>query len=168
MFRMLNSFLQNRFHNQSRTFDFDQLIEELVGYIHAKPHAKYKIVVGSDSRSEKEVRFVTAVGILRVGNGGRYFWARSEAYHCVTLRDRIYKETMQSIALTQELRGRLQDVLGEEFFWDNNITVHLDVGTGGPTRELIDSVVGMVKGYGFEAVIKPDSFGAFVLADRHT
>src|SRR3989338_436623 len=38
----------------------------------------------------------------------------------------------------------------------------------GPTRELIDAVVGMVKGYGLEAVIKPDSFGAFVLADRHT
>jgi len=26
----------------------------------------------------------------------------------------------------------------------------------------------MVKGYGFEAVIKPNSFGASVVADRHT
>lgn len=156
------------FHNHLGHFNFEGMITELVSYIHAKPEAHYQIVVGSDSRADKEVCFVTAVGIVRVGNGGRYFWARSAPQKCSTLQDRIYKETMQSITLTQELRSRLKDALGEDFFWDNKLTVHLDVGTKGPTRDLIDGVVGMVKGYGFEAVIKPDSFGAFVLADRHT
>lgn len=156
------------FHNHRGSFDFDGLAEELVAYIHEKPHARYHIVIGSDSRAEREVCFVTAVGIHRVGNGGRYFWSRSVPEKCTALQDRIYKETMRSIALTQELRSRLKDMLGEEFFWDNKITVHLDVGQNGPTRELIDTVVGMVKGYGFEAAIKPESFGAFVLADRHT
>jgi predicted RNase H-related nuclease YkuK (DUF458 family) len=75
---------------------------------------------------------------------------------------------MYSITLTQALRSALRDKLGEEFFWDGKISVHLDVGTNGPTKDLVDSVVGIVKGYGFEAVIKPDSFGAFVVADRHT
>ncbi len=72
---------------------------------------------------------------------------------------------MQSITLAQELRSRLQEHL-EETFWNNQI--HIDVGKNGPTKELIDTVVGMVKGYGFEAVIKPDSFGASTVADRHT
>jgi hypothetical protein len=123
---------------------------------------------------------VTAITILRVGNGGRYFWTRTEKIYCPGLQDRIYKETMQSITFTQELRSRLKDNLGEEFFWparnatqsvaggDNQISVHIDVGRKGPTKDLIDGVVGMVKGYGFEAVIKPDSFCAFVVADRHT
>jgi predicted RNase H-related nuclease YkuK (DUF458 family) len=75
---------------------------------------------------------------------------------------------MHSITFVQELKSRLKDRLGEEFFWDNKITVHLDVGKNGPTKDLIETVVGMVKGFGLEAVIKPDSFGAFVLADRHT
>jgi len=87
---------------------------------------------------------------------------------------------MHSITVVQELKSQLKDRLGEEFFWstrnatqgvvggDNKITVHLDVGKNGPTRDLIEAVVGMVKGFGFDAVIKPDSFGAFVLADRHT
>jgi len=158
----------SRFYNQTTTLNFDELVLELVKYIHIKPDAKYQIVVGSDSASEKKVKFVTAVGILRIGNGGRYFWTRSEPETCPTLQDRIYKETMRSIAFMQELKSRLKEKLGEEFFWDNKITVHLDVGTKGPTRDLIDAVVGMVKGYGFEAVIKPESFGAFVLADRHT
>lgn len=157
-----------QFHNHSGNFDFDGLIRELVSYIRSTSDAHYHIVVGSDSRADEEVRFVTAVGIHRIGNGGRYFWSRSSPQKCVTLHDRIYKEAMQSITLTQELRSRLKDILGEEFFWDNKITVHLDVGFNGPTRDLIDGVVGMVKGYGFEAAIKPDSFGAFVLADRHT
>lgn len=156
------------FHNHSGNFDFDGLIREIVSYIHSRPDAHYHIVVGSDSRADDEVCFVTAVGIHRIGNGGRYFWSRSSPEKCVTLRDRIYKEAMHSITLMQELRSRLKDALGEEFFWDNKITVHLDVGEKGPTRDLVDAVVGMVKGYGFEAAIKPDSFGAFVLADRHT
>lgn len=164
----MKSLIRGSFHNQTNTLTFDQLIEELMLYIHAKPEAAYRIVVGSDSRADKTVRFVTAVGIVRVGNGGRYFWTRTEIEKCPTLQDRIYKETMQSIMLTQELRSRLKECLGEDFFWNNDITVHLDVGQNGPTRDLIDTVVGMVKGYGFEAVIKPESFGAFVLADRHT
>ena len=157
-----------KFHNEDRILTFDELISELISFIKEKPQREYKIVVGTDSRAQSPTRFVTAVSILRVRNGGRYFWMRTEEVSMPTMRERIYKETMQSIALTQELRSRLRDRIGEEFFWDRKISVHLDVGENGPTKELIDTVVGMVKGYGFEAVIKPDSFGAFVLADRHT
>lgn len=157
-----------KFHNESRTISFHELVDELIAYIQDRPEREYKIVVGTDSKAEKEVRFVSSVAVLRVGNGGRYFWTRSQEMPMPTLRDRIYKETMQSIALTQELRSRLKEKLGEEFFWDGKISVHLDVGVNGPTKDLIDAVVGMVRGHGFEAVIKPDSFGAFVLADRHT
>lgn len=164
----MSPIVQSSFHNLTRTLNFEEIIEELEKFIALKPEAKYQIVVGSDSASSTEVRLVTAVAIHRIGNGGRYYWTRSEIFQCPTLRDRIYKETMQSIALMQELKGRLKDRLGEEFFWDNKITVHLDVGLIGPTRELVDTVVGMVKGYGFDVAIKPESFGAFVIADRHT
>jgi uncharacterized protein len=156
------------FHNLSCVFDFEGLIKELVFYVREKPECRYQIVVGTDSQSGGEVQLVSAVGIWRIGNGGRYFWAKSALINCPSLRDRIYKETIQSITLMQELKSALKDKLGEEFFWDNQIVVHIDVGYNGPTREFIDGVVGMVRGFGFEAAIKPDSFGAFVLADRHT
>jgi predicted RNase H-related nuclease YkuK (DUF458 family) len=158
------------FYNETlkRHIGFDELIDELINYIRQYPKAEYKINVGTDSNASAFTQFVTAVTILRVGNGGRYFWTRSERIFCPTLRDRIYKETMQSITFTQELKSRLKDKIGEESFWDNKISVHIDVGPQGPTKDLIESVVGMVKGYGFEAIIKPYSFGAFVVADRHT
>lgn len=157
-----------RFISAGESITFEKLIERLLSFIKEKPQREYRIVVGTDSKAEKQVRLVTAVAILRIGNGARYFWTRSDEVYAPTMRERIFKETMYSITFTQELRSRLKDRLGEEFFWDGKISVHLDVGKNGPTKELIDSVVGMVKGYGFEAVIKPDSFGAFVVADRHT
>ena len=165
-----------KFYNETlkRHIKFDELIEEIANYINQKPQAKYKITVGSDSQGSNETQFVTAISILRVGNGGRYFWSKTEKVFCPTLRDRIYKETMHSITFVQELKSKLKEKLGEEFFWpasqggDNKIKVHLDVGHNGPTKDFIDGMVGMVKGFGFEAIIKPDSYSAFVLADRHT
>ncbi len=158
------------FYNETlkRHINFDELIDELMKYIHGKPQAEYRITVGTDSNALLWAQFVSAVTILRVGNGGRYFWAKSEKIFCPNLAARIYKETLQSITLTQELKSRLKDKIGEEFFWDGKINVHIDVGYKGPTKDLVEGVVGMVKGYGFEAIVKPDSFCAFVVADRHT
>ena len=165
-----------QFYNETlkRHINFEEVIEEIIKYVNNESGAQYKITVGTDSEGTNNTHFVTAIAVLRVGNGGKYFWTRSEKTFCPTLRDRIYKETMHSIMFVQELKSRLKDNLGEEFFWpasqggDNKITVHLDVGKNGPTKDFIESVVGMVKGYGFEAIIKPDSYCAFVLADRHT
>lgn len=159
-----------KFYNETlkRHLSFDEVVDELIKYMGSEPAAHYRITVGTDSESADNPQFVTAIAILKIGNGGRYFWTKSEKIFCPTLRDRIYKETMHSIMFVQELKSRLKDRLGEDFFWDDKITVHLDVGKNGPTKDFIDSVVGMVRGYGFEALIKPDSFGAFVIADRHT
>lgn len=144
----------------------DEVIDRIHAFIADKSHERYQIIVGSDSHPALEVRFVTAVTIRRIGNGGIYFWTRSQPERHATLRDRIYRETMLSVTLAQELRGRLKETLGDEYFWDDQ--VHIDVGERGETRDLIPGVVGMVKGYGFEAVIKPDAFGACTVADRHT
>jgi predicted RNase H-related nuclease YkuK (DUF458 family) len=136
------------FYNETlkRHIGFDELVEELMSYIRLYPKAEYKITVGTDSNASAFAQFVTAVTILRVGNGGRYFWTRSEKIFCPSLRDRIYKEAMQSITFTQELKSRLKDRVGEEFFWNGQISVHIDVGQNGPTKDLVESVVGMVKG----------------------
>ena len=148
------------------TFGLEEVVGAIFSFVKSSPQSKYKIIVGTDSAAKSEVNFVTAVTIWRVGNGGIYFWTRSEKVNCHNLRERIYQETIHSITLAQELRGRLKEKLGDEFFWDDQI--HIDVGENGPTREFIDTVVGMVKGYGFDAVIKPYSFGASIVADRHT
>jgi hypothetical protein len=147
---------------------FGELADELISYIKEKENAEYKITVGTDSPGTNKTFFVTAITVLRAGNGGRYFWTKTGEIYCPTLYDRIYKEVMQSVTLTQELKSRLKDRLGEEFFWDDKIAIHIDAGRNGSTKDFVDGVLGMVKGYGFEAEIKPKSFCASVVADKHT
>ncbi|KKS39032.1 MAG: hypothetical protein A3G49_03025 [Candidatus Sungbacteria bacterium RIFCSPLOWO2_12_FULL_41_11] len=157
----------SHFYSQSKgILTLDEVITEVIEFVKAEPGKWYHIIIGSDSASSSPVELVTAVTVWRVGNGAIHFWTKAEPKVFLTLRDRIYAETMNSITLAQEVRSRLRDRLGDEAFWDNQ--VHIDVGENGPTRELIDTVVGMVKGYGFEAVIKPNSFGASTVADKHT
>jgi len=49
-----------------------------------------------------------------------------------------------------------------------DLEIHIDVGSLGPTREMIREVVGLVTGNGFTAKTKPDSWGASSVADKHT
>lgn len=162
--------METLFYNSTikKHISFDELVEAIASYIDESPKSDYRITVGSDSPGVKNTFFVTAITVLRVGNGGRYFWSKTGTVYCHTLQERIYKEVMRSITLTQELKSKLKDALGEEFFWDNKIAIHIDVGENGQTKDLVDSVVGMVKGYGFEAAIKPEAYCACTVADKHT
>lgn len=143
------------------------MLSEIKGFVKEKPDRFYKIIVGTDSEASSPAALVTAVTIWRVGNGAIHFWTRAEEKNFFSLRDRITQEAINSIMLGQEVRARLTKLLGEEFFWDGN-EIHVDIGEQGPSRELIDTIKGMIKGYNFKPVIKPYSFGASVVADRHT
>jgi uncharacterized protein len=156
------------FHAPYKIISFEEVADEITAYIKDKPERKYSVMIGSDSRATDEAEIVTAIAVWRINNGGRYFWTKSGLEKYSTLRDRIYKEVMQSITLAQELRSFLKDRLGEEFFWNNQIAVHIDVGENGPTKEFKEAVCGMARGFGLEAFIKPESVAAFVIADRHT
>lgn len=157
------------FHSWSKgALSLERVFEEISAYVKSAPHYSYEVIIGSDSAARSPVPLVTALTLRRVGNGGVHFWVTSEKKTFHTMRDRIYEEAIQSITLAQEIRSGLREQLGEDILWDDKIQVHIDVGANGPTRDLIDHVVGMVRGFGFEPVIKPAAFGASQVADLHT
>lgn len=144
-----------------------EMVSCAVEFMKQEPGRPYKVVIGTDSHPANPVSLVTAVVVWRVGNGAIHFWTESEARNFHTLRDRIWQEAIRSITLSQEVRSLLHAYLGQDFLWDDN-EIHVDIGENGPTRELIDSVIGMIKGYNLVPVIKPYAFGASTVADRHT
>jgi len=146
---------------------FDRVIAYVVDFVKKEPERFYKIIVGADSEASDVSNMVTAITVWRVGNGAIHFWTKSPEKKFGSMRDRIWEEAISSITLAQEVRSRLAAELGDEFFWDGN-EIHVDIGENGPTKELIDSISGMIRGYNFTPVIKPYSFGASVVADRHT
>lgn len=156
------------FNSQSLgRLSLEQVISQIDAFVKKAPKRFYKIIIGTDSDASSSAVLVTAVTVWRVGNGAIHFWTKSEPKQFYSLRERIWQEAISSITLAQEVRSRLQEVFGDEFFWDGN-EIHVDVGENGPTKDLIDSVVGMIRGYNFQPVIKPYAFGASVVADRHT
>ncbi|MBU1045857.1 ribonuclease H-like YkuK family protein [Patescibacteria group bacterium] len=160
-----------KFYNPTKgRIDFDEAIEEIFSYIRERPKYNYEIVVGCDSSSGQEPFFPIAIVILRKGAGGRFFLKRIK-YHnrkFYNLHERILEEVLLSCKLALVLRDRVEQEalklpqsLAYEFRY-----IHADVGANGATKDMIKEVVGLIKGNGFEAKIKPESFAASVIADR--
>jgi predicted RNase H-related nuclease YkuK (DUF458 family) len=149
-----------------------KMVSDLVEFIEEDPESHYRLVIGTDSKTKRLkkgswVDFVTAIVIHRQGKGGRYFWRKEKVAEIASLRDKIYTETWLSIQTAEKLVPLLKrEINGETNRY--RLEIHIDVGPNGPTREMIKEVVGMVNGNGYYAKTKPASFGAFVVADKHT
>lgn len=142
---------------------FEQMFADLMAFVDENPDATYKVIVGTDSQVHDDVVFVTAVIVHRLGKGGRYYYSRRKDHKMPSLRQRIFYEAALSLGVASRLAERLA-VNGHAHL---DIEIHLDVGQEGSTREMIREVVGMVTGSGFDAKIKPDSFGASKVADKY-
>ena len=159
----------NIFHSPTKgRMKLVKIVKEISDFISQDSQDKYQLVVGTDSNGDKRADFVTAIIVYRVGRGGRYFWKKTNGgkiYH--TLRDRIYQEVNLSLQTAQDMLKQLSSLLksGKEPSYD--FQIHIDVGQNGPTREMIREVVGMVRGNGFKAKIKPESYAASNIADRY-
>jgi predicted RNase H-related nuclease YkuK (DUF458 family) len=147
------------------SLSFDTMFADIIEYIHEEPEANYSIIVGTDSQYTEEVTcFVSAVIIHRQGRGARFYYSKEKEQISRSLRQRIFYETSRSLGVASQLAEKL----AENGHADLNVEIHLDVGRKGQTKDLIREVVGMVIGSGFDARIKPDSFGASTVADRYT
>lgn len=146
--------------------DQAQLVTRMRGFVLADTERNYRLIIGSDSLPSHggQVYLVTAIVLHRVGNGGIYFWRRQLSPKLHTLRERMYAEALSSIAMAQRLEriAELQPLLR------GSIEIHVDVGEDGPTREMIQELVGMIVAHGYRARTKPESFAASKVADRHT
>jgi hypothetical protein len=144
---------------------------EIVSFMEQKKNSVYKIIVGSDSEiyEDKYAEFVTAIVVHRVGNGGRFFWRKEKLGKYYNLHDRIIEEVLLSINVANAFLSLFKNLLsqeGKDFKW--SFEVHSDVGENGPTKTLIQEVVGMVKAHNFEIKTKPDSYAASKVADIYT
>lgn len=144
----------------------DGLVSRIREFVAANTDKNYRLIIGTDSlpNIRGDVYLVTAIVLHRVGNGGIYFWQRTLAHKMQNLRDRMYAEALSSISTAQ----LLEQAVGKSLIEQQNIEIHVDVGEFGPTREMIQELVGMIVAYGYSAKTKPQSFAASKVADRHT
>lgn len=153
--------------SQGNNISFDFVMKDIIRFIKEDPKRYYKVIVGSDSMAVNFTSIITAIIVWRVGKGATYFLTKSNPTIFYSLHDRILAETINSIMLAQEVRSYLKDSIGEEFFWDGN-DIHVDIGKNGETRKYIQEVTGIIKGFDFVPIIKPNAFCASTVADKHT
>ncbi len=146
--------------------DLEKLKHIISSYMAVDKKAKYEIIVGTDSQKMEKggYDFVSALVIHRIGYGGIYFWKRVINKKKMGLKERIYLEAIMSLETSENFIS---------FFKTNGISrydiqIHVDIGHNGETRDMINEVSGMIRGSGYEVKIKPYSYGASKVADRHT
>jgi predicted RNase H-related nuclease YkuK (DUF458 family) len=142
-----------------------EVVQEILNFMGSDLTRKYKVTIGTDSQllSTKNADFVNAVVVHRIGNGGRYFYRRFELGKFHTLRDRMIREALISLEVAQNLLDELKKFPLPEFEFE----IHADIGTNGPTKAVIQEIVGMIRANNFAVKIKPDSYAATNVADRH-
>lgn len=146
--------------------DFEGLKRIVSSYMHKSKESKYRIIIGSDSQKSKKgiYDFIVALAIHRVGSGGVYFWRREVVSQKMSLKERMYREAIMSLTSAEDLSMLFRDNGISKY----NVEIHVDIGTNGETKDLITEISGMVRASGYDVKIKPDSFGASKVADRHT
>ncbi len=147
------------------SLSFEEMFSKLVDYIEEEREESYNLIIGTDSiEHNTHTIFVSAIVVHRVGHGGRYFYKKNRHRRINSLRQRMFYEASMSL----EVAGLLRTELSNNGFPELHLEIHLDVGSNGDTKDIIREVVGMVKGSGYEAITKPDAYGATKVADRHS
>ncbi|MDI7247719.1 MAG: ribonuclease H-like YkuK family protein [Bacillota bacterium] len=143
---------------------FNDTFKDIMSYMQEVPGIPYKLIIGTDSQLREDACFVTAIVVHRVGKGARYYYTKERERMGRSLRQRIFYETAKSLGVA----SKLAEKLAKNGYGELDVEIHLDIGQNGETRDLIREIVGMVAGTGFAARIKPDSYGASKVADKHT
>lgn len=151
----------------------DGAVKEIFKYISQDKEKFYDIVVGCDSSSNEEPHFPLAIVVLRKGEGGRFFLKRikcPEGRKFYGWKQRILNEVLLSCQLALTLKEKIAQASQKARIDSSNYQfryIHADVGENGATRDMIKEVIGLIRGNGFEPMIKPQSFAASVVADRY-
>jgi uncharacterized protein len=157
----------NRFNSQTYgELTLDETIKTILEYLGVEPGVEYDLIIGTDSLlyANNQAEFVSAIVVHRKRSGGIYFWTKHHETHMHSLRQRIFQEALMSLRLAEQVIAKLKEMDTVDF----KLSIHVDVGPNGETKKMMNEIVGMIKGSGFDVKTKPDSYGASSVADRHT
>lgn len=169
-------FLEERFKFRSSTetdLTFDDVFYRIVKFIKDDPNSLYRISIGSDSQVKKGTTFITVIHIHRVGKGAiGFLWKEEIARPIKSLREKIFLETSRTLELaymfTPEKINKIYSAASSKRRKCIELEFHIDIGTNGATKTLINEMVGIAKATIFVPKIKPDSYAASSYANKYT
>jgi|TARA_R110000824_G_scaffold180852_1_gene361394 predicted RNase H-related nuclease YkuK (DUF458 family) len=145
----------------SENIAFYEIIQKI------KTHNKKKgqVFIGTDSHIKQgKCTFTTSIVLLGAEEqaGGIYFYNKEKYNEPTLFYNRILKEAEKSINLAIKI---------SEICPSTNLEIHMDVSPeekNEKTSKMAKMLMGYATGSGFKCKIKPDSFAATTVADKHT
>lgn len=139
---------------------------ELTNILKTHIDRKGKVIIGTDSMLTND-KFIFVNAICLYGKDspfhGRYFYQRyvDKNEGNKNLLVRLFKETTDSIQIANEIKN-INDKA--------EIEIHMDVNSNSKflSGKYSSAIIGYITGVGFKYKIKPDSYAASAVADRHT
>lgn len=127
---------------------------------------KQLLCIGTDSQvqeSENIITVVTAIVILREGNGGNCFYHKTKIKKKMHIKERMLYETTQTVMVAYNLRDSIVSD-------DIDIELHADINTNPhfKSNRALKEAMGYIIGMGFEFKAKPDAFAASYVANKFT
>ena len=144
------------------SYTFAEVIEKIVET--KKDNNSLEIHVGTDSDPNgKKYAIATGIALRIPGRGACYFWSRDylNAKYAVNIGFRLEREVADSVVVAEHLKKLIEI--------DIKIIIHVDCNTklnhasGKYAKKLTSYAAGM----GYTVKIKPDSWAASSLADKH-
>lgn len=134
------------------------LLEEIIPLVRNK---NVLVHIGTDAQAngKQKADYVTVVCIHTIGKGGRIFYWKDKKVATHSLWEKLYGETERSL--------RIAVLLSKEIS-NKKILVHVDANPDKryKSSNYVKQLAGMVMGYGFKHVLKPDAFVASHAADH--
>lgn len=152
----------------------DEHVFGWVGQTQYDRENEYQIIVGTDSHmAGRTFRFITVICVYRVGKGGNYYY--TEEYeprerYVIGVRGKKVKGN-QKMRMFNEVERSVE--MANKLFDSTGVlpVVHVDASPSHRkefTSEFSEQLKGYVVASGYECVLKPDSFVANAIADKHT
>ena len=150
--------------------NYNQMIRIIADYIKSELKAEYDITIGTDSQTHSESKIVEVIAVHRVGDGGIFFYFSEYVNRFRVLKEKIIEETSRSLENANGFLDNIELLLLEDDIdiekLNLNFHIHCDIGHNGKTRELIKEITNWVESYGYDCLIKPESYTASGIANK--
>lgn len=137
--------------------------------VQASPQDEHCLFIGTDSQNMGSITKIVPVIMMTVpGKGGIFFFDVMKIPRINSLRIKLNKETQYSLQYADDLVAEFEKLFDECNFDYTvlNISIHVDAGRKGATRELMEGISAWVESCGYDCAFKPNSCAASSVADR--
>lgn len=132
---------------------------------------EYRVMIGTDSQNFDKTKVVVVIALHHVGRGGIFFYDVSYARRMSNVGQKLLYETQLSLEYARHLVDAFEDMkeaTGFDYEKELSLSIHVDAGENGPSRQSIPEIVGWVTACGYKVVVKPDSAAASAIANKYS